>query len=225
MQHRILIVDDEKDILDLLQYNLEKKGYKTATAKNGVKAIEKAKKFKPHLVLLDIMMPEMDGIETTRVLRKTKGFENVVIALLTALNEDFAEITGFQAGADDFIAKPIKPNVLISRISALLRRHHPDTREENSTIQAGDITLDKERYLVIKNGEEFVLPRKEFELLALMMARPGKVFRRETIMNRIWGEDVIVGDRTIDVHIRKLREKIGEDKIKTIKGVGYKFAN
>lgn len=221
--HRILLVDDEQDILDILQYNLEKKGYLTETAPNGIEAVEKAKSFQPHLILLDIMMPEMDGMETIEVLRNTKGQENVIIAFLTALTEDYAEITGFNAGADDFITKPIKPHVLISRIKALLRRRDSGDLNESINLQAGDITIDKERYLVIQNGVEFSLPRKEFELLALLMKKPDKVYTREVIMNKIWGEDVVVGDRTIDVHIRKLREKLGDNVIKTVKGVGYKF--
>ena len=225
LQHKILIVDDEQDILDLLQYNLEKKGYLTETALNGVEAVEKAKSFNPHLVLLDVMMPEMDGIETTEVLRKTKGQENVIIALLTALTEDYAEITGFNAGADDFITKPIKPHVLLSRVKALLRRKKDigEDAEETENIHAGGITIDKERYLVIQNGVDFSLPRKEYKLLSLLLKKPNKVFTREVIMNKIWGEDVVVGDRTIDVHIRKLREKLGDNIIKTVKGVGYKF--
>jgi len=222
-QHKILIVDDEQDILDLLQYNLEKKGYVTETALNGVEAVEKARKFNPHLVLLDVMMPEMDGIETTEVLRKTKGQESVIIALLTALTEDYAEITGFNAGADDFITKPIKPHVLLSRVKALLRRKDYGDNDEFTQLQAGGIIIDKERYLVIQNGTEFSLPRKEFKLLALLLKKPNKVFTRDVIMSKIWGEDVVVGDRTIDVHIRKLREKLGDDVIKTVKGVGYKF--
>jgi two-component system alkaline phosphatase synthesis response regulator PhoP len=223
LQHKILIVDDEQDILDLLQYNLEKKGYLTETAINGVEAVEKAESFRPHLVLLDVMMPEMDGIETTEILRKTKGQENVIIALLTALTEDYAEITGFNAGADDFITKPIKPHVLLSRVKALLRRKDFGETEDSLNIEAGGIIIDKERHLVIQNGIELSLPRKEFKLLALLLKKPNKVFTREVIMNKIWGEDVIVGDRTIDVHIRKLREKLGDEIIKTIKGVGYKF--
>ena len=169
------------------------------------------------------MMPEMDGMETIEVLRNTKGQENVIIALLTALTEDYAEITGFNAGADDFITKPIKPHVLISRIKALLRRRDMGDLNETTNLEAGGITLDKERYLVIQNGVEFSIPRKEFELLALLMKKPNKVYTREVIMNKIWGEDVVVGDRTIDVHIRKLREKLGDNLIKTVKGVGYKF--
>jgi two-component system alkaline phosphatase synthesis response regulator PhoP len=223
LKHKILLVDDEQDILDLLQYNLEKKGYITDTALNGKEAIVKAKSFQPHLILLDIMMPEMDGMETIEILRSTKGQENVIIALLTALTEDYAEITGFNAGADDFITKPIKPHVLLSRIKALLRRGDLDDLNENSNLQAGGVTIDKERYLVIQNEIEFSIPRKEFELLALLLKKPNKVYTREVIMNKIWGEDVVVGDRTIDVHIRKLREKLGDKLIKTVKGVGYKF--
>ena len=223
LKHKILLVDDEQDILDLLQYNLEKKGYITETALNGIEAVEKAKSFQPHLILLDIMMPEMDGMETIEVLRNTKGQENVIIALLTALTEDYAEITGFNAGADDFITKPIKPHVLISRIKALLRRRDMGDFNEITNLEAGGITIDKERYLVIQNGIEFSIPRKEFELLALLLKKPNKVYTREVIMNKIWGEDVVVGDRTIDVHIRKLREKLGDNLIKTVKGVGYKF--
>ena len=223
LKHKILLVDDEQDILDLLQYNLEKKGYLIETALNGIQAIKKAKSFKPHLILLDIMMPEMDGMETIEVLRNTKGQENVIIALLTALSEDYTEINGFNAGADDFITKPIKPHVLISRIKALLRRRDIGDLDDTTNLQAGGITIDKERYLVIKDGFEFSIPRKEFELLALLLKKPNKVYTREVIMNKIWGEDVVVGDRTIDVHIRKLREKLGDDLIKTVKGVGYKF--
>jgi len=220
-RQKILIVDDEQDILDLLKYNLEKKGYKIETACNGLEAVKRAKKFKPQLILLDMMMPEMDGIETIEVLRKTKGLEQVTIALLTALNEDYAEISGFNAGADDFISKPIKPHVLLSRIKALLRRGDPVSQTQN--VESAGITIDRERYLVLKNGSEYSLPRKEFELLSLLISKPNIVFTRSTILNSIWGEEVVVGDRTIDVHIRKLREKLGEDLIKTIKGVGYKF--
>lgn len=223
-KQRILLVDDEQDILDLLKYNLDKKGYLTETAINGKEAIEKSKKFKPHLILLDIMMPEMDGIETIEELRKIKGQEDVTIALLTALNEDYAEITGFNAGADDFITKPIKPHVLISRIKALLRRNSgSDQADSENSITIGNITIDKERYVVSKGDQPFSLPRKEFELLSLLMSKPEKVFTRDRIMNEIWGEEVVVGDRTIDVHIRKLREKMGDKLIKTVKGVGYKF--
>lgn len=222
-EQRILLVDDEPDILALLEYNLKAKGYKVETAVNGIEAIEKAKSFLPHLILLDVMMPEMDGIEACEKIRVTPGLEGVTIAFLTALNEDYAEITGFNAGADDFINKPIKPHVLLSRVKALLRRSQGSTISDMENIEAGGITIDKERYIIIQNGSEFTIPRKEFELLSLLMSKPNKVFTREEIMNKIWGEDVVVGDRTIDVHIRKLREKIGDELIDTVKGVGYKF--
>jgi two-component system alkaline phosphatase synthesis response regulator PhoP len=223
-EQRILLVDDEPDILTLLEYNLRTKGYKVETAVNGKEAIKKAKSFLPHLILLDVMMPEMDGIETCEKIRLTPGLEGVTIAFLTALNEDYAEITGFNAGADDFINKPIKPHVLLSRVKALLRRNAGATISDLESIEAGGIIIDKERYLVVQNGKEFAMPRKEFELLTLLMSKPNKVFTREVIMNKIWGEEVVVGDRTIDVHIRKLREKIGDTHIQTIKGVGYKFS-
>ncbi len=224
-EQRILLVDDEPDILALLEYNLKAKGYKVETAVNGIEAIEKAKSFLPHLILLDVMMPEMDGIEACEKIRVTPGLEGVTIAFLTALNEDYAEITGFNAGADDFINKPIKPHVLLSRVKALLRRSQGSMISDLENIEAGGITIDKERYLIIQNGSEFTIPRKEFELLSLLMSKPNKVFTREEIMSKIWGEDVVVGDRTIDVHIRKLREKIGDELIDTVKGVGYKFTS
>jgi two-component system alkaline phosphatase synthesis response regulator PhoP len=223
IEQRILIVDDEPDILTLLEYNLKSKGYKTETANNGKEAIAKAKTFLPQLILLDVMMPEMDGLETCEKIRNTPGLEGVTIAFLTALNEDYAEISAFNAGADDFINKPIKPHVLLSRVKALLRRNSGATISDLESIEAGGIVIDKERYLIIQNKKEFSIPRKEFELLSLLMSKPDKVFTREVIMNKIWGEEVVVGDRTIDVHIRKLREKIGESHIQTIKGVGYKF--
>ncbi len=223
-EQRILLVDDEPDILSLLEYNLKSKGYKIETASNGIEAIEKAKSFLPHLILLDVMMPEMDGIETCEKIRVTPGLEGITIAFLTALNEDYAEITGFNAGADDFINKPIKPHVLLSRVKALLRRSSGATIADLENIEAGGILIDKNRYLVVQNGNEFSLPRKEFELLTLLMTKPNNVFTRDVILSKIWGEEVIVGDRTIDVHIRKLREKIGDDFIKTVKGVGYKFS-
>jgi two-component system alkaline phosphatase synthesis response regulator PhoP len=207
-----------------LEYNLKTKGYKVETAINGKDAIEKAKKFLPHLILLDVMMPEMDGIEACERIRKIPSLENVTIAFLTALNEDYAEITGFNAGADDFITKPIKPHVLLSRVKALLRRNSGVTiGVDNENIEAGGILIDIERYLIVQNGREFSIPKKEFELLKLLMSKPNKVFTRDVIMNKIWGADVVVGDRTIDVHIRKVREKIGDSFIQTVKGVGYKF--
>lgn len=218
---RILIVDDEADILEFVQYNLRKEGYQTEIADNGKLALEKAKKFHPHLILLDIMMPVMDGIETCRELRANPQFKNTIIAFLTARSEDYSQIAGFDVGADDYITKPIKPRVLMSRIKALLRRLQQEKDEHK--IVAGDIEIDKESYIVKRNGKEFELPKKEFELLTLLASKPGKVFTRQEILNKVWGNDIIVGDRTIDVHIRKLREKLGEDYFKTMKGVGYKF--
>ena len=218
---KILIADDEPDILEFLQYNLEKEGYEIAIAENGRDAIKAAKEMNPHLILLDIMMPELDGIETCRELRNMSEFKNTLIAFLTARNEDYSQIAGFDVGADDYITKPIKPRVLISRIKALLRRFNNDVHEE--AINLGDIRIDRERYVVYKGEDSLNLPKKEFELLSLLASKPGKVFSRKEIMSKIWGNDIIVGDRTIDVHIRKLREKIGEDYFKTIKGIGYKF--
>jgi two-component system alkaline phosphatase synthesis response regulator PhoP len=219
--HKILIVDDELDILEFLSYNLKKEGYQVFTASGGDEAISIAKKELPHLVLLDVMMPGLDGIEVCRELRAAPGMDDVIIAFLTARSEDYSHIAGFDAGADDYINKPIKPRVLISRIKALLRRY--PAGKEDEAIDLGGLKIDRESYLVIKEGKEINLPRKEFELISLLASKPGKVFAREEILNRVWGDEVIVGDRTIDVHIRKLREKIGEDFIKTVKGVGYKF--
>ncbi len=217
----ILIVDDEPDILEFLEYNLQKEGYTVVLADNGVQAIQQAKAHMPDLILLDIMMPEMDGIEACRELRNMPEFKQTLIAFLTARGEDFTQIAGFDVGADDYITKPIKPRLLVSRISALLRRQ---TKEESDAIlQIGPVRIDREKFMVIKDTQELFLPRKEFELLYLLASKPGKVFKREEILNRIWGKDVIVGDRTIDVHIRKLREKLGDDAIKTIKGIGYKL--
>jgi len=219
---KILVVDDEEDILEFLSYNLSKEGAKVYKASNGVDAIEKAIKKKPDLILLDVMMPEMDGVETCIQLRDKPETQNTIIAFLTARNEDYSQIAGFEAGADDYIAKPIKPRVLISRIKALMRRN--DVIEPTSAqIELKSLKIDRDRYVVIKDDEELNLPKKEFELLSLLISEPGKVFTRENILSSVWGEDVVVGDRTIDVHIRKLREKIGNHHIKTIKGVGYKF--
>jgi two-component system alkaline phosphatase synthesis response regulator PhoP len=220
-QYKILIADDEPDILEFLQYNLEKEGYAISTANNGKEAIDQARRVQPHMILLDIMMPEMDGIEVCRELRAMPEFKNTLVAFLTARNEDYSQIAGFDVGADDYITKPIKPRILISRIKALLRRFNTDVKEE--AISLGNIQIDQEKYLVYKDGEKLNLPKKEFELLTLLTSKPGKVFSRKEIMSRVWGNDIIVGDRTIDVHIRKLREKIGEDNFKTIKGIGYKF--
>jgi two-component system alkaline phosphatase synthesis response regulator PhoP len=219
---KILLVDDEPDIIEFLSYNLKKEGYQVFTALNGKDAITLAKKELPQLILLDVMMPELDGIEVCRELRSAKGMENTVIAFLTARSEDYSHIAGFEAGADDYINKPIKPRVLISRIKALLRRT-PAGVIQDDKMELGGLRIDRESYLVIHNGNELSLPRKEFELLSLLASRPGKVFGRDEILDKVWGGDVVVGDRTIDVHIRKLREKIGDDFIRTVKGVGYKF--
>jgi two-component system alkaline phosphatase synthesis response regulator PhoP len=219
---KILLVDDEQDILDFLSYNLKKDGFEVHVANNGRDAIEIAKNVTPHLVILDVMMPEMDGIETCRELREIPALKDTMIAFLTARNEDYSQIAGFDVGADDYITKPIKPRVLSSRIKALLRRLNPEETHIDK-MEVGGIKIDIERFLVIKNGEEISLPKKEFKLLALLATKPGKVFTREVILHQIWGDEVIVGDRTIDVHIRKLREKLGDNFIKTIKGIGYKF--
>lgn len=221
--HRVLLVDDEQDIIDIIKYNLEKEGFKVASATNGKEGIEEAKRFRPHIILLDVMMPEMDGIETCGVLRSTPEVSDTIIAFLTARSEDYSQIAGFDAGADDYIAKPIKPRVLISRVKALLRRSGSQDEKGGTTTSIGDLEIDQEKYLVTKAGKELSLPKKEFELLALLASKPGRVFTREVILNRVWGNEVVVGDRTIDVHIRKLREKIGDEYIKTVKGVGYKI--
>lgn len=219
---KILIVDDEPDILEVIEYNLLKEDYKVIKAANGKIALEKAIAEKPHLILLDIMMPEMDGIEVCRELRSMREFDNTIIAFLTARNEDFVQVQGFDVGADDYITKPIKPRILMGRIKALLRRTAAgDNHSEKVTY--GDLTIDEEKFLVYVKGVPISLAKKEFELIQLLASKPGKVFTRQEIFNKIWGMDVIVGDRTIDVHIRKIREKIGEDFIKTIKGIGYKF--
>ncbi len=220
---RILLVDDEPDILEILSYNLSAEGYQVYTAKNGVEGVSKAKKKKPHLIVLDVMMPEMDGIEACETIRKTGGLENTLITFLTARGEDYSQVAGFDAGADDYITKPIKPKVLISKVKALLRRLKEDEPAAEDIVTVGNIVINREEYKIINNGKELVLPRKEFELLSLLTSKPGKVFKREVILDRVWGNEVIVGGRTIDVHIRKLREKIGEEHFKTVKGVGYKF--
>jgi two-component system alkaline phosphatase synthesis response regulator PhoP len=219
---KILLVDDEKDILELVGFNLEKEGYEVHTASDGRKALEIARKIHPDLVLLDVMMPEMDGMETCREMRDDPKLKNMMIAFLTARGEDYSQLAGFDAGADDYIQKPIKTRILISRVKAMLRRSATETSSSPAVRPAG-ISIDKERYLVYKDGEELSLPKKEFELLTLLASAPGRVFTRDTILNKVWGNDVIVGDRTIDVHIRKLREKLGDESFKTIKGVGYKF--
>ncbi len=230
MEHsfRILLVDDENDILEFVSYNLQKEGFKVYTASNGAAAIKLAEDVMPHLILLDVMMPEMDGIETCQVIRSNPKMSNTLIAFLTARGEDYSQIAGFDAGGDDYIAKPIKPKVLVSRIKALLKRQGSAGAFDTSTSLLEDVAgirMDRERFLVVKAGEDLVLPKKEFELLALLHSKPNKVFTRDEIFSAIWGDNIIVGDRTIDVHIRKLREKIGDDYIKTIKGVGYKFVD
>ena len=227
--YKILLVDDEADILEFLSYNLKKAGYNVLTANNGRDAIKLAKQYLPHLIILDVMMPEMDGIETCEEMRKLPVLNNTVVAFLTARNEDYSQIAGFEAGADDYIAKPIKPKVLISRVSALLKRFGK-TEEgaegvETGIIKHGNLVIDREKYTVTNNGVELSLPRKEFSLLLLLISKPEKVFTRDEIYTQIWGDTIVVGDRTIDVHIRKLREKIGEEYIKTVKGVGYKFVD
>jgi two-component system alkaline phosphatase synthesis response regulator PhoP len=219
---KILIVDDEPDILEFIEYNLLKENYKVIKAYNGRQAVDIAKAEKPHMILLDIMMPELDGIEVCRELRSLPEFDNTLIAFLTARNEDFTQVQGFDVGADDYITKPIKPRILLSRIKALLRRRI-SAEEKNESASFGDFSIDEEKYLVYKKGDPINLAKKEFELVQLLTSKPGKVFTRQEIFNKIWGMDVIVGDRTIDVHIRKIREKIGEEYIKTIKGIGYKF--
>lgn len=220
-QIKILLVDDEPDILEIVGYNLKKEGYDIYTAENGLEAVSQAKKIQPHLILLDVMMPEMDGVEACEKIRELPDMGDVIISFFTARGEDYSQVAGFDAGADDYITKPIKPKLLISKIKSLLRR----LKEEgsNNNTELGGITIDRDEYLIIKDGEKIILPRKEFELFSLLTSKPGKVFNRESIMKKVWGSDVVVGDRTIDVHIRKLREKIGDDHFKTVKGVGYKF--
>jgi two-component system alkaline phosphatase synthesis response regulator PhoP len=218
----ILLVDDEPDILEIVSYNLSSEGYKVITADNGSDAVKLARKKNPQLIILDVMMPGMDGIEACEKIRKIPELEDTIITFLTARGEDYSQMAGFDAGADDYITKPIKPKVLTSKVKALLRRFKDDTSNA-SIVKIGDLTINREEYKIIKDNEEMLLPRKEFELLSLLASKPGKVFKREDIMDKIWGNDVVVGGRTIDVHIRKLREKIGDDSFKTVKGVGYKF--
>jgi len=223
-EKKILLVDDEPDILEFLGYNLKKEGYTVSTANNGKEALVIAKEERPDLVILDVMMPDMDGIETCRQIRDMPELKNVLIAFLTARGEDYSQIAGFEAGADDYINKPIKPRVLISRVKALLRRGKiADVALLPDYAELGGLKIDRERYLIVQNGKEITLPKKEFELLNLLTSKPGKVFTREEILGKVWGGEVVVGDRTIDVHIRKLREKIGDDYFRTVKGIGYTF--
>jgi two-component system alkaline phosphatase synthesis response regulator PhoP len=219
---KILLVDDEPDILEIVGYNLSQEGYQISTASNGKEAVAKAKSVLPDLIIMDVMMPEMDGIEACEIIRKLPELPSVIITFLTARNEDYTQVAGFDAGADDYISKPIKPKLLVSKVNALLRRFN-DQQKNVGTLTVGGIEINREEYRIIKDGIEMSLPRKEFELFYLLASKPGKVFKREEILDTIWGNDVIVGGRTIDVHIRKLREKIGDDYFKTIKGVGYKL--
>ncbi|GMN09856.1 response regulator transcription factor [Croceitalea sp. MTPC9] len=220
---RILLVDDEPDILEIISYNLSSEGYDVYTAKNGVEGVAKAKKKHPHLIILDVMMPEMDGIEACEIMRSTPGLENSIITFLTARGEDYSQVAGFDAGADDYITKPIKPKVLVSKVKALLRRLKEDKGDSEDIVKVGNIVINREEYKIVNDGKEIILPRKEFELLSLLTSKPSKVFKREVILDKVWGNEVVVGGRTIDVHIRKLREKIGDHHFKTVKGVGYKF--
>ncbi len=231
--NKILIVDDDPDIIEFLSYNLKKEGYKIEIGQNGLEAIEKAIKFKPDLILLDVMMPKMDGIEACEQIRSNKNISNVIIAFLSARDEDYSYVAGLNAGADDYITKPIKPRILISKVKSLLRRlpsNNTTNVDENvnfaeDNTNTGNIIIDKEKYLVFKDGKEYFFPRKEFELLALLASSSQKVFTRDEIFKTIWGDDYFVSDRTIDVHIRKIRKKIGDDIIKTVKGVGYKLVD
>jgi len=216
----VLVIDDEDDIRELLQYNLQKDGYAVVTAENGEKGLQLMKAHRPDLIILDVMMPGSDGIEICDAIRQTPDFQETLICFLTARNEDYSQIAGLDAGADDYVAKPVKPKVLISRINALLRRKGMIKQEISSTV---GLIINREKYIVEKNGNIINLPRKEFELLALLTSQPDHVFERDVILDKVWGSDIIVGDRTIDVHIRKLREKIGDQYIKTIKGIGYKY--
>ena len=220
---KILLVDDEPDILEIVGYNLSNEGYQIITAENGVEAVKKAKKELPHLIILDVMMPEMDGIEACEIIRKNPDLKDTIITFLTARGEDYSQVAGFEAGADDYITKPVKPKVLVSKVKALLRRFKEEAKD--TTVKMGNLVIDRDEYKIILEGNEMLLPRKEFELLSLLTSKPGKVFKRDEILDKVWGNEVVVGGRTIDVHIRKLREKIGDDSFKTVKGVGYKFVD
>jgi len=220
---KILLADDEPDVIEIIKFNLDQEGYQVKTAINGSEAVKKAKKTFPHLIIMDVMMPEMDGIEACEILRKDPKFNNTIIMFLTARGEDYSYVAAFDAGADDYVTKPIRPKILVSKIKALLRRLKKE--EETEKLRFGKLIIDKEQYEVTQNGNMLSLPRKEFELLFLLASKPDKVVKREKIMEIVWGSEVVVGDRTIDVHIRKLREKIGDKYFKTVKGVGYKFRN
>lgn len=218
----ILLVDDEPDVIEIIKYNLDQEGYNVKTASNGKEALKKARKNIPHLIIMDVMMPEMDGIEACEHLRKEAHFNDTIIMFLTARGEEYSYVAAFDAGADDYVTKPIKPKILVSKVKALLRRLKKEEQNQDK-IQLGKLIIDKEQYVVTHKGKTFSLPRKEFELLHLLASKPEKVVKREKIMEIVWGSEVVVGDRTIDVHIRKLREKIGDKYFKTVKGVGYKF--
>lgn len=220
---KILLADDEPDILELLRYNLAKEGYKVHLASNGQEAVAKAIEIEPHLIVLDVMMPVKNGIEACKEIRALPNFKNTLITFLSARGEDLKKIEGLEAGADDYIVKPVRPKVFLSKVKSLLRRLHPQEPVRANVRKVGNITIDKEHYVVKQHQKTLHLPKKEFELLALLSTKPGKVYGREYILERVWGSDVVVGDRTIDVHIRKLREKLGKKIIKTVKGVGYKF--
>ncbi|MBW3518933.1 response regulator transcription factor [Flavobacterium sp. NKUCC04_CG] len=219
---KILLVDDEQDILEIIGYNLVQEGYQVSTASNGREAVLKAQKEHPHLIIMDVMMPEMDGMEACEHIRRIPELQNTIITFLTARGEDYSQVAGFDAGADDYITKPVKPKVLMSKVKALLRRFKEEEKN-GDIINVGEIEINREEYKIVKEGVEIILPRKEFELFYLLASKPGKVFKREEILDKVWGNEVIVGGRTIDVHIRKLREKIGDEWFKTIKGVGYKL--
>jgi len=222
-KQKILIVDDEPDILELIEYNLKKEGYQVFLARNGQEAVAEAKRSLPDLIVLDIMMPKMDGIEACRIMRTMPEFKNTFMVFLTARSEEYSEIAGFNVGADDYIAKPIKPRALVSRINAILRRNAPAEDVTDNKLEIGDLVIDREAYLVFQRDNKVVLAKKEFELLYLLASKPGKVYTREVILKNIWEDSVVVTNRTIDVHIRKLREKLGDDVVATVKGVGYKF--
>lgn len=222
-KHKILIVDDEPDIRELIEYNLKKEGYQVYTASNGQEGVTEAKRILPDLVILDIMMPKMDGIEACRILRSMNEFKNTFMVFLTARSEEYSEIAGFNVGADDYIAKPIKPRALTSRINAILRRNVQSEDHVENKVEIGDLVIDREAFLVFRKGERIILAKKEFELLYLLASKPGKVYTRDVILKNIWEDSVVVTNRTIDVHIRKLREKLGDNYVTTVKGVGYKF--
>lgn len=223
VKHKILVVDDEPDILELIEYNLKKEGYLVYTATNGQEGVTKAKEVLPDLIILDVMMPKMDGIEACRIMRTMPEFKNTFMVFLTARSEEYSEIAGFNVGADDYIAKPIKPRSLISRINAILRRNVQNEEEPENKLEISDLIIDRDAYLVYRKGEKTVLAKKEFELLYLLASKPGKVYTRDVILKSIWEDSVVVTNRTIDVHIRKLREKLGDTYVTTVKGVGYKF--